>query len=56
VLALGLAAATLCVLLLDLSGNRSRDPHVMVFYWILAGITLNIPLKRDNPAAVAITR
>jgi hypothetical protein len=47
-LALGLVGATLCLLLLDVTGVRSRDGKVMAFYWILAGMTLNIPLKGDR--------
>jgi O-antigen ligase len=61
VLALGLLGATVCVLLSDLSGARSRDGNVMAFYWVLAGLTLNIPLGADTrqtdtaPAAVTHT-
>jgi hypothetical protein len=48
VLALGLLGATVCVVLADLSGVRSRDGNVMAFYWILAGMTINIPLSRER--------
>lgn len=48
-LALGLLGATVCVLLCDLSGTRSRDGSVMAFYWVMAGMTLNIPLTRERP-------
>jgi O-antigen ligase len=40
-LGLGLLAATVCLLLLDLSGTRFRNGDIMAFYWILIGITLN---------------
>jgi hypothetical protein len=56
VLALGLLGATICVVLSDLSGVRSRDGNVMAYYWVLAGITLNIPLgseRRGAPAPAA---
>ena len=58
VLALALLGATVCVFLADLSGVRSRDGNVMAYYWILAGMTVNIPLKTDRrdeePAGAAI--
>lgn len=40
-LALGFMAATLALLLLDVTGTRFRNSNIMAFYWILAGITLN---------------
>jgi hypothetical protein len=54
-LALGLLGATVAVVLCDLSGTRSRDGSVMAFFWVLAGMTLNIPLKseRQQPAGSA---
>jgi O-antigen ligase len=47
-LGLGLLAATVCLLLLDLSGTRFRSGDIMAFYWILVGITLN---ARPQPSA-----
>jgi O-antigen ligase len=41
-LALGMVGATICLFLLDLTGTRFRYNFVTAFYWILAGITLNI--------------
>jgi len=53
VLALGLLGATICVVLSDLSGVRSRDGNVMAYYWVLAGMTLNIPLRSERRTAAA---
>jgi O-antigen ligase len=46
VLALGLLASTICLFLLDLTGTRFLTGNIMVFYWILAGITLNITIPQ----------
>lgn len=61
VLALGLAGATVCLLFLDITGTRFRNGNIMAFYWILAGITLNIPVRspglygRWSPASTTAT-
>jgi hypothetical protein len=47
-LALGLLGCTVCLVLLDLTGARSRSSQVMLFYWMLAGMTFNIPLRSDR--------
>jgi O-antigen ligase len=46
VLAFGTMSATVCLLLLDCTGTRLFSGEIMVYYWVLAGITLNIQLLR----------
>jgi len=45
-LSLGLMGATVCLLILDVSGTRFMDGNLMLYYWILAGMTLNS--RQDN--------
>jgi O-antigen ligase len=42
VLALGLLACSVCLFFLDLTGTRFLNGNITAFYWILAGMTLNI--------------
>ncbi|MFQ5718320.1 MAG: O-antigen ligase family protein [Acidobacteriota bacterium] len=44
-LAIGLMAATVALLVLDLTGTRFRNSNIMAFFWILCGMTLNAPLS-----------
>jgi O-antigen ligase len=46
----GFAAATLCLLLLDFTGTRFRSSGVMVYYWTIAGLVMNVnaPLRQSR--------
>jgi hypothetical protein len=35
-------AATLCLFFLDMTGTRFFSGEIMAYYWMLAGLTLNI--------------
>jgi O-antigen ligase len=50
VLGLGVLSATICLFLLDLTGTRFTSGNIMAYYWILAGLTLNVT---PNPSGTA---
>jgi O-antigen ligase len=67
-LSFGTMAATLCLFFLDFTGTRFFSGSIMVYYWILTAITLNIdpaslrlPQRRDvlraagGPASASTT-
>jgi O-antigen ligase len=54
-LSFGTMSATLCLFFLDLTGTRFFSGEIMAYFWILTGMTLNIPVSQrpaiGKPAA-----
>jgi O-antigen ligase len=51
-LAFGLMSATVCLLFLDVTGTRFRNSNIMVYYWIVTGMTLNMMSKASSDTRV----
>jgi O-antigen ligase len=49
VLSFGTMSATICLLFLDCTGTRFFSGEIMAYYWILAGITLNVEALKPAP-------